>query len=259
MRACDQKKICELCGKEISVLNFSKHKRGHETHPEKYIKSRYSLNHDGLICQFCNKECKNRNALCQHERLCKNNPEAQLIKHNSFRTGRTAWNKGLTKYTDERVAKNALATSKTLKGRPGRKHSDAEKQKFREAAIRNGFGGMHRNSHSIIYDDIKLNSTYELAVAQDLDKNNVRWEKPQRLFYLDPAGKERSYTADFYLPDYDLYLDPKNDYLIENINPALGFNDCDKIKWVMEQNNVKIIVLNKEQLNWNSIKELAKI
>ena len=50
------------------------------------------------------------NSLSNHERLCKLNPNRQLTKYEKygrivgFNTfGREAWNKGLTKETDERV------------------------------------------------------------------------------------------------------------------------------------------------------------
>lgn len=68
-------------------------------------------------------------------------------------------------------------------------------------------------------------------------------------------GKLHYYTPDFYLPDYNLYLDPKNDFLINNINPKLGYADSYKIEQVMLQNNIRIIILNKEQLSWDYIKQ----
>ena len=35
-----------------------------------------------MECKFCNKECKNKNSLRNHERLCKLNPNHQTIKSN---------------------------------------------------------------------------------------------------------------------------------------------------------------------------------
>ena len=49
--------------------------------------------------------------------------------------------------------------------------------------------------------------------------------------------------------EYDVYLDPKNDYLINKINESDGYNDVDKINWVSLQNNVKIYILNKNNLS----------
>ena len=123
---------CEICGQEISKSNYSKHLRRHNNHPETFKDYSYKLNHDGLICQFCGKECKNRNSLCNHERLCKNNPNRQESPFTKWNMSieKRCWNKGLTKETDERIAKAALKKSNTMKGRPGRKHTKEEKLKI---------------------------------------------------------------------------------------------------------------------------------
>lgn len=113
-----------------------------------------------------------------------------------------------------------------------------------------------QNGKSILYNGVKLGSSYELRLAISLDENNIVWIRPKPLKYKDPSGKIRNYFPDFYLPDYDIYLDPKNDFLINQTNPETGFKDTDKIKWVETENNVKIIILNKHQLSWNSIEAL---
>lgn len=164
----------------------------------------------------------------------------------------TSWNKGLTK-ADPRVAKNAIATSAALTGRPGKKHTEEEKAHLSVMARKNGFGGTTQ-SRWIEYNGIKLGSSYEVKVAIDLDAHRVKWEKPRKFDYIDPKGKSRTYTPDFYLPDFDVYLDPKNDFLINNPNPSLGFCDVDKIKLVEEQNKIRVLILSKSHLNWESIK-----
>ena len=68
-----------------------------------------------LNCKFCNKDCKSLNSFKNHERLCPHNPDRKYVSHTK---GKTPWNKGLTKETDERVAENAKGVSNTLKGRP---------------------------------------------------------------------------------------------------------------------------------------------
>jgi len=50
------------------------------------------------------------------------------------------------------------------------------------------------------------------------------------------------------LVNFKIYLDPKNDYLIKM--------DAEKISRVAEQNNVKVLVLNEKQLQWDIIKGL---
>jgi hypothetical protein len=91
-----------------------------------------------------------------------------------------------------------------------------------------------------------LESSYEYKVAVDLDKNNVNWIRPK---YLNYGTKK--YFADFYLVDYDVYLDPKNDYLITM--------DQEKIEQVIEENNVRVYILNKHQLSWEYIKGICAV
>lgn len=73
-------KICEVCGRE---------------HDGSYGSGRFCSNNckctytrskrienllPGGKCQFCGKECKNRNSLRNHERVCKLNPNRQAIE-----------------------------------------------------------------------------------------------------------------------------------------------------------------------------------
>lgn len=55
------------------------------------------------------------------------------------------------------------------------------------------------------------------------------------------------------------YINYKNnDFLINNNNLSLGYKDTDKIKWVELYNNIKIIILDKNHLIWDKIKEIIK-
>ena len=54
------------------------------------------------------------------------------------------------------------------------------------------------------------------------------------------------YYPDFYLPDYNVYLDPKNSFLIKK--------DKEKINRTATQNKINIIVLTVDQLDWSTIK-----
>ena len=214
-----------------------------------------------MKCKFCDKECKNDNSLRNHERLCKLNPNRQLTV---FQTNNPVkrdgpWNKGLNKDIDDRIIKQCLTYKNNhilgLHTHYGHPHTKESKLKLREAALRNNLGGFHLR-RGLIYNDIKLDSSYEVALAQSLDKNNIKWERPSRFKYYDLNNKLHYYTPDFYLPDYNIYLDPKNDFLINNINPKLGYSDKDKIKWVMEQNKIKVLILGSQHLNWASILKL---
>ena len=131
-------------------------------------------------------------------------------------------------------------------------HSCEEyQQKMRKIAQERGFGGQ-TSRNSFYYEkksgeEVCLHSTYEVRVAESLDKNGISWIRPDPLGYF-LEEKNRLYYPDFYLPKFDVYLDPKNSYLIEK--------DRDKIHAVSEQNEVEVLVLSKEQLSWSEIKEI---
>lgn len=214
------------------------------------------------ICKYCNKVCKNKNSYAQHTIRCKLNINRINVYNKGFnkKGTRTAWNKGLTKNNDERVLKSIETFYKNKKAGlhinySGRRvWSKESRQKLHNAAICRGLGGV-RQTKKILYNGVKLGSTYEVKLAKDLDANNIKWNIPKRIKYFDLNNKLHYYSPDLYLPDYNIYLDPKNDFLINNINPRLGYKDSDKIKWVCEQNNIKVFILNKNQLTWKYIKE----
>ena len=237
-------------------------------------------------CKYCGKECKNDNSLRNHERTCKKNPVNEVclyickycgrdfIRSNYLTTHERScvfnpeqipyisWNRGLTKQTDERIAKQAVNASRFFQENGGtflgRKHSQATKQKMSNIALENQNEKHFGRRRVFEYNGFKFISSYEVDVAKSLDENNIRWIQPKRFPYKDLNGKLHYYTPDLYLLDYNIYVDPKNDFLIEHENPQFGYKDVDKIKWVEEYNNIKVIVLNKEQLSWSVIKQLIE-
>ena len=130
--------ICKCCNREISKSNITKHESAC-----KGPKISYKLNHDGLTCQFCSKECKNRNSLCNHERQCKSNPNRQEVSsfavfNKKVKRGEVkVWNAGLTKDTDERVRKSAESINKYYETHvgawTGRTHTEEQKQKISQS------------------------------------------------------------------------------------------------------------------------------
>lgn len=94
------------------------------------------------------------------------------------------------------------------------------------------------------YHGITLDSSYEVIVAKSLDENNIKWIRPKPIKWSDDKIIRR-YIPDFYLIDYNVYLDPKNNYLI--------VKDKRKIELVEKYNNVRIIVLDKNSLTWDKI------
>lgn len=207
-----------------------------------------------LTCQFCNKECKNKNSHSNHERLCPKNENRNYISYTSGKSGHVAWNKGLTKETDLRVANNAnaikvsanaivrckdpikeqtrrLKISKSCKGKNGGYRENAGRsKKFR---VLDSFG-----------KETVLQSTFELRCSIILKELSINWVRPTALKY-----DNRNYFADFYLPEYDIWLDPKNNHKARK--------DKEKITKVIEQNKVKLYVLLEQHLTKEYILSLC--
>lgn len=262
--------ICDFCGlKIVSRKSYTQHIRHCKNNPyaEPYRFTESLTYNEGGSCKYCAKWCKNANSLRNHQRLCKLNPEKPVAnirsgKKGGWPKGRPGWSKGLTKDTDPRVRKcseklkeHYIDKDGTFKGKH---HTLETRLKLSETAKNRDYAANYRASKRILYKDVYFESTYEVELAKDLESNEINWSKPKRFKYKDLDGNFHYYTPDLYLPDYDIYLDPKNDFLIENINPHFGYKDVDKIRWVMEQNNVKIIILNKDQLCWTEVRKMIE-
>ena len=181
-------------------------------------------------CKYCGKECKNPNSLRNHERCCKQNPN-RFIPQGML--GKTSWSKGLKKEQDIRLKLQGEKQSKTKKGKPNHPQTEETKLKLRQHALKQGLGGF--NMHRIKYEvnGVQVDSSYEKVVAESLTENNINWERAKRFKYKDLTNKVHYYTPDFYLPEYNVYLDPKNDYLINNVafDGRVDFDDADEVEF----------------------------
>ena len=216
------KLVCTICGQEISASNMSKHLRRHENHPETFGKSVYKLNHEGLDCQYCGKQCKNRNSLCNHERLCKENPNRQNTIIVGFNNkGRTGWNKGLTKDTDERVLKYTMTLRqhlqdgliKTLKGNDNPASRPEVKEKISKTCLEKSAKGEWHTSlakqHHYEYKGMDLHCAWELEFAKFLDAKGINYTRCKERFPYLFDNKTHYYTPDFYIVDYDIFIEIK--------------------------------------------------
>lgn len=204
---------CNICG-EI-FMSRRKLQKHRKLHLSKIGGSSNQNHYCKCLCQYCGRVFKTKESKTKHEKYCINNP-------------------------------NRISYI-------GHPHTEESKKKLSKSAKKNNLGGWH-TGRKVIYNGILLGSSYEEELVKDLDKNNIKWEKPNFFIWVSPIdGESHRYYPDIYLPDYNIYLDPKNDYLINNINPKFGLKDSDKIKLVENQNNIKVFVLDKEQLTWNYI------
>lgn len=83
-----------------------------------------------------------------------------------------------------------------------------------------------------VKENVNLESSWELRVAERLDELNIEWVRPKYLKWVDSTNTERLYYPDFYLPKYSLYLDPKNEYcLVKDKEKMEYFENTINIKY----------------------------
>ena len=113
--------------------------------------------------------------------------QLQILRGNTFRKGIHPWNYGLSKETDERVARIG-AINKILN--IGRQPTKA--------------GGKYKAG---VRKDLKLyfRSTWEANFVRICNLLDIKWEYEPRRFYLDDC----SYLPDFYLPEFKLWVEVK--------------------------------------------------
>ena len=91
-------------------------------------------------------------------------------------------------------------------------------------------------------------STYEVRLAEILNSLNIDWIRPSYLWYHDNKNQKRRYYPDFYLNNLNLYLDPKNEYLIKT--------DIAKIINAATENTVDILIIGEKFLDLEKFKTL---
>lgn len=195
-------------------------------------------------CIFCLKQYSSNSGRMIHQNQCALNPNKK-----NYQLGRKAWNAGLNKVTCERVAKQSSTLKEGL--RTGRIQQSQKTQdglkRLSESAKAHGLGGYrpHPNKGQW-YCGIWFDSKWEVEVAKSLDESGIKWERPKNGFIWTDSGCK--YYPDFYLVEYDVFLDPKNPYLRKK--------DKEKIEQAQIRNDIRVIVLDETQLSWNVIKTL---
>lgn len=159
------------------------------------------------ICKYCGRLCKNLNSLRNHERLCKHNPNRQVIKSNLIEYNKKrsngeiiTWNKGLSKLTDERVLKQSITLKEGFdSGRIKRGVlSEEGLKKIKQAASK--CGGYKercgRGKHGW-YKGIWCDSSWELAFVIYHLEHNLFIERCHEYKTYEYNGKTLKYYPDF--------------------------------------------------------------
>ena len=183
-----------------------------------------------FICQYCGKECKNLNSLRQHEIRCKSNPNkitviSNFVSYNNYRKqnnipGKNHFTKarelGLEIPTVTQETRNKISESSRTRlllywaNYENRKRASS----YMKAAAKKhpeSYSGANVNGRTpvIDYNGIKLNGSWEVLVAKVLDEYNIQWNRPTNPFKYEWNNNTHYYYPDFYLPEYDKYIEVK--------------------------------------------------
>lgn len=164
-----------------------------------------------ITCKHCNKE----NISGAHVRWCHLNPKRvefrnQLIASTSseIRTKRLIDAHANGKFDNLDYSWNI-----------SRPRSEESKEKSRQKALASPHRRLLKSVRNYIKKDgsiVKLDSSWEEALAKRLDDINIEWIRPSPIKWIDNKGRSHNYFPDFYLIEYDVFLDPKNPYAIES-------------------------------------------
>lgn len=212
-----------------------------------------------MNCKYCNKTCKNRNSLTQHQIRCKNNPDKLTIKSNFIN-----YNKKVKSGEVIKEYGNQYIKAKKL-GLPKPKISEDTLIRFSKNASRK-WTTEQKEAHSLAmlkavsehpesysnknvcgrtkpikaidsYGNVtNLTGGWEFIVSEYLNKKSIKWtNKITEVFEYEWDGKLRKYYPDFYLPELDKYIEVK------------GYErERDIAKWKCIESNRLVIIKSDE-------------
>lgn len=127
-------------------------------------------------------------------------------------------------------------------------HSEETKQKISKKLSINNKGGRCK---WYTVSDQKVQGTWEKELAELFVEHDIKWEKikvnSHTFEYKCTNGVTRRYTPDFYLKDFDMYIEVKGYW---------WGNDKEKVNSVLNSHNINLKVLNDKTLFESFINEL---
>jgi hypothetical protein len=214
-----------------------------------------------LSCKYCSRECKNNNSLKQHEIRCKLNDDKIEVKSNFIEYNRKLKNgEAIKEYTNHYKKAEILGLDKPImsyetiekmriSGRlqewdseRRKRHSDImlkTSKLYPDSYSSNNVCGRTKLIDSIdsFGNDTKLNGSWEYLVSILLNELSIKWTNKitEKIYYIW-EGKERIYYPDFYLTEFDIYIEVK------------GYErNRDLVKWKSIKN--RLIVFKKKEID----------
>jgi hypothetical protein len=161
-------------------------------------------------CKHCKREFDKKD-IANHSRWCDLNPKRNQYNEDLSKA-RAAKKNFNNQYTYGAVLSNETKEKLRLAS-TGKKHTKETKQLLKEKALTSTHRRLRKGV--VEYKGVLLDSSWELKLANRLDELNIKWFRPDPIPWIDEEGVTHNYFPDFYLPEYDKYLDPKNKHAIK--------------------------------------------
>ncbi len=225
---------CIICKAEMTTNNLGNH------HKSKACRNggKYEKLKKCPHCNICLVTFEGN--IGNHVRWCENNPKLGYSKNTKREMSpeaiqimankiSEAHKNGAYKSAPQKAINTRIKNGNLL-------HSEETKLKMQKSALNSGHQRKCKKSHKYIDKNNRefiFDSSWEDALAYRLDFLEIQWERPNPIKWVDKNGKIRNYFPDFYLPDHDLYIDPKN--------PYVELQQKEKLDIVSLQINLKIL------------------
>jgi hypothetical protein len=184
-----------------------------------------------MNCEFCNRESKNENSYKQHKARCSKNPGRInfIVPTNKGCKGANGYSKAKR---EGRIFAISEETKRKIKeAKKDYKPSAETKAKIKESMQRivkerpesYSWGNIsHRISRYESIDSfgnsVQLQGSWEKLVSDCFSQCKIKWlRKIQKGFSYFWNNSNHLYFPDFYLPDYDLYVEVKGKELDRDI------------------------------------------
>jgi len=231
--------MCDKCSNWIQKSNFSKHYSACGTTKKPSFKCDSWFDGAHWKCPNCDFIGKTRQSTTSHFYRLHTNPTINFNPATKKNGRHKSWNKGLTKETDNRVARNAQAVSIATKGRTGWPQTEENKRK---TSIRMSLKNPGGKSKWYEVAGQKVQGRWERDIALKLEELGIRWYKPKvhrDVWLYNLNDKTKSYTPDIYLIDLNIYLEIKGYW---------WGNDREKMNAVLEQHaDKKLLIIEKHE------------
>jgi hypothetical protein len=192
-------------------------------------KKEYKSAYNNWECKYCKEIFRTRNLLYQHFRTCK---EKQKLDHDSL--GRIK-NPIAYKKATETLKRRIDSGEIILKGHP---HT----QEMREHLSKKRIEYLQDNPHILWYEvnGIKVQGNWEKTFAEKITDFEIRWKRKTLKFQ-----KVRRCTPDFYLIDYNMYIEVKG-----------WMKDRDKYKYhlLLKEHDIDLRIIE----SYKEIKNITK-